>query len=545
MPRKPTGGIWSFATVNGGLNTRAGQILLPANQTRKMRNVILNLQGGVAKSRGLTEVKKLLSPIQKLMLYENSDYTYDIMSYNYPYLTKVDPTSGATAIIKNNILNLGENPEYAQDNAGLMHITDGVNAPLRYNGFTTAATTWPPVYTATNSAQVSSVYTQAANPTTEPFPHDCAFSGMRMVYINSTRGRIFFSEANDTTDFQDNAGTPVPLDVPFFADYPVTTPFTAILPITGGFILYTQNGFGRVAGENTPILGITDPLNFKWVNSKIGTVAPRMAVNKSNNEHFVYSRYGLFDIKLSEDFDQTRPGELSFDIQQDLDSIGIGGMARGELVNSPHEGILYMLTPRYRTHMYRDKIWKFNYEVGRRAKPKTTPWSIDEEFSGTPTRFDSMVVVPPKNDIFIAIYDTIYQYTGTSYLNSSAIQSEYEFPPNDFGYNGVNKQASAYWIIYKSTTGATIKLDHAWDNGETGSTNIDLPVQIGAPLGEAIIGTDTYSSDAGYQGKGVRFPLSGGTVGKALTIKFIHNSSTEDIILYDLGVEWKVLGTGA
>lgn len=547
MGRRPTSGVYPLALVDGGLNTRGGQVALSANQTRKMKNVTLNLQGGFTKSPGFTEVTRLSFPIQELMLYQKDDNNYEVIAYNQPELTRVDVLSGGTTVLKNNILNVGT-PQYAQDNNKRMHIVDGKNDPIFYNGNTITTITWPPSYGATNSSQLSSIFARDANPASTAWgkPTDCAFYAGRMVYIeDKLMGVVAYSKAGDTTDFSTNSGAPVPIDVAFFERYITKGPFTAIQPIFGGLMLYTKEGIGRITGKNAPTPGLDNQITFEWINDKIGALSPNMVTPKSNNEHFVYSRYGLFEVTLSEEGQQTRPGELSYDIQEDLDAIGSGGMSRGKLVNAPHDGYLVMLTPRKRTHLWLDKIWKYNYEVGRRANPQTTPWSADEFFGGSPNRFDAMLVVPPKNDIYIAVYDTIYKWSGTAYLNSSAIQSEYEFPPNDFGWPGVNKQASAYHIIYKSTTGATIKLEHSWDNGQSGSTDITLPRQTADQLGTAVFGTATYTSNAAFQGGAFRVPVSGGTVGKNMVVNFVHRSASEDITIYYIGIEWNVWGIGA
>lgn len=551
MAKQSSSGLRSLALVDGGINVRSGQLSLKRNQTRNAANVSLELEGGFSKANGWTRRVRMPRPIQGLMFYSKAEgfrgeMVYEMLCYNYSALSKVDPDTGTFYDLKKNITSEGK-PQYAQDGPNkYLHIVDGANAPMYYNGSTLTNVTWPPSYTGTNSTQLTSVYSQAANPTSAGFPHDCEFYANRMWYIDySNPGRAYASEAGDSTDFQDNTGTPVPIDIPLFIDFPVSSPFQALAATPDGLMFYESNATSRMTGQNAPIPGLPNQFEFEKVNSTIGCLGPNLLGRMSDNEHIIQSGSGTFLIRLSENFEEVRPGQISYDIQPSLDGIGRGQISKGILRVIPHQGLMMLATPRKASHLWNDRLWKYYFGVGAKAKPKTTPWMIDELFGGSPTNITDIVVHPGNNKVYIAAGTDIYEWTGTSYIDDTAIRSVYEFPPDDFDYPHLNKLIKAYHIDYKSTSGATMRLDHAWGNEDSGSTSITLPAKDVAVYPTGVIGTDVWNGRSAFNDGYFRAPVAGGQIGKQLIVYFLHESATEDLTIYDIKVEYDLLGEGA
>ena len=550
MAKQSSSGLRSLALVDGGINVRSGQLSLKKNQTRNAANISLELEGGFSKSNGWTRRVRMPRPIQGLMFYEKTEplsrrVYHEMLCYNYSALSLVDPDTGTFYDLKKNITSEGK-PQCAQDGlAKLLHIVDGANAPMYYNGSTLTTITWPPVYGATNSTQNTGAYTQGANPTNAGFPHDCEFYENRMWYIDYfAPGRAYASELGDTTDFIDNAGTPVPFGIPLFLNLPVSSPFQALGVTPNGLMFYESNGTGRLTG-NTAVVGNPNQFQFEKINSTIGCLSPHLLGKMSDNEHVVQSGSGTFMIKLSENFQEVRPGQFSYDIQPSFDALNRSTISKGVLRVIPHQGLVMLATPRKASHLWNDRLWKFYYGVGAKAKPKTTPWMIDELFGGSPTMITDIVVNPSNNKVYIAAGTDIYEWTGTSYIDDTAIRSIYEFPPDDFDYPHINKNIKAYHINYKSTTGATIRLDHAWNNQDSGSTTITLPAKDVAVYPTGVIGTDVWRGRSAFDDGYFRAPVAGGQIGKSLIVYFLHESATEDITIYDIKIEYDLLGEGA
>ena len=501
----------------------------------------------------------LPTPIQGLMLYEKSgvssspkgQVSFEMLAYHYSSISKVDVKTGTFQTIKNNLHAEGR-PQYAQDNAGNMHIVDGANPPMYYNGSTiTAVSTWPPVYTATVASQYSnSSLLVGSNPTTTSTPIDCTFYANRMWYITDNDiATVFFSKASGntgtaSTDFQTNNGSPVPIDIAGPAKLPAQTTFTGILGTPNGILVYGQNSTGRILGQNAPI-GVGDEFRYETINSTIGCLSPHLVGELSDNQHMVVANNGVFLITLSDNFQEVRPGQISYDIQPDLDSLGRYALSTGKLLIAPHTGIAILAVPRNITSLWRDRLWIYHYAVGQKAKPVTFPWMISEEFGGTPTQINDIVVDPTDNMIYFAIGDTVYKWEGLTFLNGKSRRREYQFPPNNFDWEAVNKYAMAYNISYKSSTGARARLDHSWSNGDGGSTEIVFPAQDVTEVGTAVLGTDPVFFRSAFADNTIRVPIAGGQIGKDLIVTYIHDSDTEDLTIYDIQVEWEVMGVGA
>ena len=367
----------------------------------------------------------------------------------------------------------------------------------------------------------------------------------------------FFSKASKaggtaSTDFQTNDGTPTPVDIAGPMQLPVRVPLTGIEATPNGIMVYSGSTTGRILGQNPSGLGVGDDFRYESINNTVGCLSPHLLGKMSDNEQIVVSNNGVFQMTLSENFQEVIPGGLSYDIQPEFDAIGRYCMSQGQLLIAPHTGIALLATPRRSSHIWLDKLWVYHFGVGVKAgldrfgNAKEFPWMANEFFGGTPTSIKGMIVDPSDNSIYIAIGDTIYKWSGTSFLDSGSIRSEYQFPPNAFGASGLNKYIKAYWILYKSSSGATFRLDHAWDNGDGGSTEITVPAKTVAEVGtSAILGTSPVTFKSAFSDSAQRYAIAGGQIGKNLIVSFLHDSATEDLTIYDIQIEYELMGTGA
>ena len=557
--RPPDRRPYPLAFVNGGLNLRAGQVALERNQTKQAKNISLLLEGGFTKTPGFTEIADLQTPIKGMHFYEGDNNEAELIAYHTPYISRVDTKRGISSFIDNSatgkpyIIENDGSPQFEKEvyktgttKTNRMHIVDGANANSYFTGDQITAVSWPPSYSATNATQLASVYATGTNYTAKGFPYDVCFYQNRMFFITKEDiGIIFFSKAGNGVDLNDNAGAPVPRDIAGYLNCPASTPFTAIESTPNGIMVYELNGTSRIVGINVPISGLSDQFEYQKMNSTIGALSPNLAVKLTDNEHLVLHTTGLYNIKLSQNFSEVKPGEVSYYIQPAFDGLGRKQLQKGKMLVAPHIGACLLTLPRKSTHLWNDKLYKYFYGVGSNSKPKTIPWMIDEFFGGAPTRFDAIALNPKTNEIYFAVYNKIYKWDGPSFLpdNNGAvtpIQSEYEFPPLDFDLNGIDKYISAYYINYKSSTGGIFYLDHAWDNGDDGRTRIDFTASDSTNF-PITFGSSTWSSRSSFEDVGIRVPVSGGQIGKQLVVTFLHNSSTEDITIYDIGVEYEIL----
>ena len=367
--RKGRSGITSLGLVNGGLNVRSGQLTLRKNQTKKASNISLLLEGGITGIPGFTAVCQLPTPIQGLMFYEKSGLAaspkgqveFEMLAYHYSFISKVSVKTGTFQVIKNNLHAEGR-PQYAQDNSGNMHIVDGVNNPMYYNGSViTNISTWPPTYTATVADQYSdSILWTGANPTITSTPIDCEFYANRMFYITDNDiGTVFYSKSAAgpgaemaSIDFQTNSsvGGIVPANIASLLKFAVITNFTAIKKTPKGLLFYGQSSTGRMTGTNAPI-GVTDEFRYESINSTIGCLSPHLVAQVSDNQQIVVANNGVYVITLSDNFQENKPGQLSYDIQPELDALGRSGLSTGKLLIAPHAGIVVLALPRNSTSL--------------------------------------------------------------------------------------------------------------------------------------------------------------------------------------------------
>lgn len=538
--------------ARGGLNVQTGQTNLPNNESGNARNGEPLRRGGLTKSPGLTLKRTLLNETQGWIVHQNSNYSFELLVYNYPFISKWDAANDIfTNLTDSNgdvfILPRCGNPRY--EGVGpekITHIVDGINNPMYYDEATQTINLipWTIAYTNNNTDLFESSHTQSANPTSVGFPHDLVYVNNQMIYITPNDvGRAFFSLKGDSTEFWDNTYVgEVPINVAFFNDFPVTTPFTAIRKNPRGFLLYEMNGTSVVTGENPQIPGVTDTYQFQKINDNYGAIGPHAVVEMPNNEHFVLGDQGVTIGGLSDNFDQLTPTALSYKIQPLLDRVGREGLQNAKLFHVPNRQLIVMMLPRGAQYTVNSRLIKYFYGVS--AANQTICWAQDEYFDLDPTDFHDGVYDPTTGKSYYLINNKIYEWAGTSY-DGNPIRMEWETAPNDVSTPGVNKYLSAYWVLYKSESGATIHLDHSWENFSGGATTEDLPAKVTTQAKNAIMGVTKMQRLSAFDEAGRRVPISGSHIGKDLIIDFIHESENEDLTLYGLFGEYELLGVSA
>ena len=536
---------WPLMRVDGGYNTRVGERLLKPNETRHNRNTEIILGGGVQKPPGWTPVMNIPFPCQDAFFYRCGDppaCSWELIVYAFPCLYRIDIEQGTIETLKNNLMSTGD-PVVCQLREK-MFICDGVNTPMIYNGQTITNIVWPPTYPGGNNKdKLDSVFARQANPTSDQVtvPHAAIIYKNRVIAISREKGRIYMSKADNIAEFSDNSGSPIPIDIPVFLDLPTPASFTGLRQVSDGVILYGLEEMWKLTGDNIPLPGLPNTFEFRLINDRLGAVAHKMIEQKDDNDHYFMSRYGLYDLQQAENFDKERPGGRSYKIQNEFDALGAGSMRRSRMFAVPNKGQLWITTPRRRTHLYLDKIWKLNYAVNEEDE-NANPWSLFEYF-GQFTRFDAMFVLPPKNDVYCINDTTIYKNTGNSYFNSSPIQMEYEWPPVNFNHPGRPKGILDYIIRYYTSTGANIFLGGTWDHGGGGTTFINLPAILSSTAGSAGYGTasgDGYTASSAFLSNVVKIPPTGGTQGDAFKVRLSHHSAVEDLIIYSIDVRYTI-----
>lgn len=540
----------TLTVTNGGLVTVGGERNFLVGETPFMRNWDILNNGGLEKSPGLTEVMELPDEVQDFLIYERKEddgsAQWDLLAYAFPYVIKIDPYQATQSILKNNLMSTGD-PVSIQRGTTML-VVDGANNPFSYTGGTSMPNiVWPPSYSQENATAIpKSVYTRASNPAAADigYPHDAELYQNRALLIEAHPGRAYLSKAGNILDFSDNAdvGGAPPVDIAAFLDLPIATPFTALQKVSDGCILYGPEEMWKLTGENIPLPGLDNTFEFNLINGQVGCLGPKLVQQKDNNDHYFVSRYGVYDLQQAENFNKEKPGGLSFKIYKDLKRLGSGALSRSRLLNVTDRGQLFLITPRVRSHMYPDKIWKLNYSVN----PTTPCWSVAEFFGEFP-RIDAAIVLPPYNDIFIASSNKIFKMEGTSYFDGAIIQSVYEWPPDDLGFPGKPKGIIDVIINYFSRSGANIFLTTTWSDGTGGTSYINLPSLLSSVAGQASYGSnltqshDGYIASAKFNSSTVTTPLTGGIVGDLVKWRLVHNSATEDLIIFSIDVRYRVL----
>ena len=536
-----------FVSTVGGLNLR-DPYTLEKSETSDAKNVHLLQEGGWTKSPGLRDIYTLPTDGQGFIVHELPSGRFELLVYHYPFISRYNPVTNVQDFIRtsNGREYLAQNtgrPRYCQDGpGGKTHIVDGKNNPIYYNGNIITSITWPPSYSTDNNTQLESSYAQADNPSESGFPHDCEFYENRVFYITrSDVGRAFVSKAGNSIDFSSNSGSPPPIDIAFFVDFPVTTPFTAVRKTSNGLMFYEQNGTSRMTGKNAPLPGLPDKFEFNKINYTVGVVGPHALIQLPNNEHIGVSQDGFIQGALSDNFNQLRPVAISYKIQPDLDKLTRESLARGSLVNITKDGTCLFIAPRGSQYTVNSKIYKFFYGVGEANK--TLPWMIDEHFNLGETDIRDAIYFPGTRKTYFLIKNKIYEWDGTAY-GDEPIQSHYEYPPEDFSVPGVNKYVSALYILYRSESGAKVNFIHSWENGRGGSQLIDLPAKSYSLNKDAIIGVTKLRNASTLKDSAFRIPLSGCQIGKNFTLRVSHGSDEEDLSVYGIFAEYELMSGG-
>jgi len=554
--------VFKLAKVDGGLNTRVGEEALQFNETPFNQNWELTLGGGLQKARGFEEIVKLPFPIQGLLPYrESGTCRTRMLAYAFSKIFEVDipgkaffdvPVTSATSPL----IQSDGDPSIIQFGSEAI-ILDGENIPTHFNGTVLKSLPeWPPVYTTTNSTQLKDIHAQASNPAVADIgnPKFGAVYQERAVLAGDSKNprRLYFSQAQNIQAWQDNAGVDVPIDIPFFLDLQGTTcDITALATTSDALLIFTSNETFRMTGKNAPLPGAEDPFRIEIINSQVGCLNHHLVWQQDKSDVYFYSKHGLYNLKLSDNFGTVRPGGLSYPIQKDLDQIGTGGMMRAKMINNPAEGVLYLATPKLATHRYRDKLWKLNYAVNSQSNP----WSVLENF-GIETRLDSLITIPPNNDVYVANYDKIFKAnSGPTYFldgndEPTEIQAIYDFRPMDFNSPRNNKKIKDFHIKYKSDVDTTILISHAWSSGETGLTQISLPMTLNEEFGTSAFDDEggdlgAFTSSASLSTNEVVVPVSGTLVGKSLKVRVIESGNTAtDLEIFEINISFDVMGQG-
>jgi len=555
---------WKLVQVDGGLNTRVGEEALQLNETPFQRNWELSLGGGLSKAKGFEEIVTLPFPIQGLLPYtETGSCRTRILAYAFPEIFEVDVETGNFNLIPKNI---STPPKIFSDGDPFILqfgteaiILDGVNVPTFFDGNEVKELpTWRTIYSVANNSIMKDINALNANPSLNEIGNP-AFGAVyqERAFLSGDSKfprRVYFSKPQNFQEWRDNTIIEdVPIDTPGFFDLEIANcDITALVTISDALIIFTTNEIFRMTGKNIWLDGLPDQWRIEKINSQIGCLNQHLAVQQDKSDIYFYSRHGLYTLKLADNFGTVRPGGLSYPIQKDLDQISTGGMKRAKMINNPAEGVLYMATPKLRTHRFRDKLWKLNYSVN----PQTNPWSVFENF-GFEARIDSLVTTTPNNLVYISNYDKVFKLdSGTSFFpdsegNATEIQATYDFRPIDFGEPRNNKTLVDFLIKYRADVDSTLLLSYAWDTGEDGLTTIFLPKTLEDEFGVGAFDDSggeegSFTSAASLATKSVVIPVAANAVGRSLKVRIISSSdSIESLEIFEILISYVMGGPGA
>jgi len=552
--------VFKLVKVDGGLNTRVGEEALQLNESPFNQNWELALGGGLQKSRGFEEIVKLPFPIQGLLPYlESGSNRTRVLAYAFPEIYEVDLFSRSYSSIPRTS---ATSPSFFSDGDPFIVqygsqalILDGSNIPIFFTGtILSNVSEWPPVFSSATS-MIEDPYVQGNRPTLIGNPKfGAVYQDRAFLSGDSKNPRIIYvSQAGRLDAWQTNIGVDVPNDIADAYELKgCTGDITALITTSDALMIFTATQTYRMTGRNVGLPGLDDPFRIELINSQIGCLSHHLVWQQDKSDIYFYSKHGLYNLKLADNFGTVRPGGLSYPIQKDLDQIGTGGMTRAKMINNPAEGVLYLATPKLKTHRYRDKLWKLNYAVN----PAANPWSVLENF-GIETRLDSLITIPPHNDVYVANYDKIFKAnSGPTYFVDgndvpTEIQAIYDFRPIDFNVPRNNKKIKDYHIKYKCDVDTTLLISHAWSSGETGLTQIFLPLTLDEEFGTSSFDDEggdlgAFTSSASLSTNEVIQVVSGTTVGKSLKIRVIESgNTTSDLEIFEINISYEILGQGA
>ena len=557
--------------VSGGLNLVTGEMGLGKSETSNMINYELRPGGvGLDKTLGFEELLDTIpETIQDTYVYISADVRQvvdgiiylkksvrkELIVYAWPKIYKLQ--SDLSIVTELGRIKSKGDPFFIQKGPELI-IMDGKNPMKYYDGVNMTDVTDIQVYSLPNATVIDSVDAQAASAFTQIRTSGFKFGAIYRQRLIASDGSntIFFSQPNDITNFVDNSGSDI--EVAGYVSLDSKTPVTAMANISDGLIIYTINEIHQLSGDNPATFGgdETNPFLLERVIDGIGAVNQYCVAIREQSDHFFLSEKGLFTLALSDNFLTLRPGALSFKIQPAFDLLG-SALKRSRIYNMPHLGQLWVVTPRRKTHIIRDKIWKLNYAVISQQQDSSVssrreidaainmPWTQHEKF-GMYANIQCISVWPVGNRVLMAHKNKLYEANkGLEFFDGEPIYSNWDFSPNRLGSVRLLKTIHDYYGTYDSPTGADVSLAHSWTNKNDGVTPLKLVNTITDEYGSGSYGNAGYSSAAVQDQGDFLLPIDGDDSGRIFKLSVTHASNTQTFSIFSIVISGVTGGMGA
>ena len=534
---------------SGGLNLRDAEIALPLNETPRAYNFEIVTQTGLQKINGFENLFEFSFPSHiswdYVDVYTDDDLNYSIVGVSYPNIYLINPVSGAYELIGTGLHSIGE-PIGVEANGGYF-LVDGANAPRYIYKKTVTTVTWPPVYTNNNNASGNldeSPYATAANPvaSTVGFPSVVAFHANR-IWLGgdaSNPRRLYVSKIGNVSNFSSN--NPLDFDIAFFVDMPVVRPTVALKVLSNkNLIVYCDNQIVVVQGINPPGTAYPQPhFSFEVLNSELGCLSKYLVQAKGDNDHYFVSNQGrIFQLSSTDNFQDAKPFGLTHKIFPLLQQYDNEVFKRGRLINFPLKGELQFWFPSKTTKRYPDQALVLSYG----DQPSSETWSLIKEFDEDENilKLRSFYLDRVTNELVIVTDKAFLQINKGFNFNGNPIKSIYQLATLDFGQPNNTKQITNITVNARSSSGTTVKVKHTWENGASGSEDVQIPALPNSFWGEAEWGVDIWLSSAGLPIVSKKFTPANPT-GKYLKLFIEHTSDSEDLIIDSIVIDFQVIG---
>lgn len=536
---------YEIVNFGNGLNFRDDEILLEIGETPNAQNYEIVRKSGLQKRVGWENLFE--NDIENIDItyaegYTNDNGDYNYVSISYPDIWLIDPRNGTPKnIAPNNLVSTGD--PIGVEHQGGFFLVDEENAPRYIQGETVTTASWPPVYTHDNNAEGNvddSTYTVGSNPAAA----DIDFPGLVASYANRifvagdklNPRRLYASKIGDPTDFSSN--NPLEFDIAFFVDVPTQRPITALKVISNRFlVVYCDTEIVLLNGEYPPGTAYPQPhFSFRTLNTEIGCIGKRLVAAKGDNDHYFVSNRGrVFQLSLTDNFQDVKPFGLTDRIFPLLAQYDNDLFKRGHLINDFQRGEVHFFLPDNKLCRYPNQDLVLNYG----DKPAADVWSRDRDFNQVTIRnalidreTNDLILVTPKN--------FVKTNSGTSFVGQS-IKTVYQVRTLDLGAPDNYKTVTYITIYARSKTGAKIRLLHAWESGKSGVTEIDIPANPDSFFGDASFGVNDFQSAAGLPFQAIKKEILNPT-GRLLKIKILSESDSEDFTINRILIGYKLQG---
>ncbi|NQY78957.1 MAG: hypothetical protein HRT47_01445 [Candidatus Caenarcaniphilales bacterium] len=529
----------------GGLNFRDDELNLEIGETPKAQNIEIVRKTGLQKKAGYAPIfNKLPSNVNSAFAdnYVDDDGNHHYVNVSYPDINLIDPITGAKNRIYSGLTFTGD-PEGTEVNGSYI-LADEVNDPVIITKQTVTKINWPPSYTFKNNEAGNLDQSNAAvsdNPSESSIgkPGIVVFHANRIFLAGDKKNprRIYASKIGDITNFSDN--DPNEFDIAFFVDVPSQRPITAMKVVSNEYlVIYCDTEIILMTGEFPPGLNYPQPhFAFNTLNTSIGCLGKRLVAPKGDNDHFFVSNRGrIFQLTLTQNFQEVKPLGLTEKIFPLLAQYNNATFKRGQLINYQLRGELHFFLPSTNQRRYPDQDLILNYG----DRNHSDVWSLDTGYVETTLIRSTLIDSESNKMILVTPREFLETNKGLNY-NGAPIETIYQTYTLDFGHPNNNKEINNITIYARSVTGTKFSFLHTWESSDSGSEEVEIPANPDSFWGSADFGINDFYSSAGLPFQQKSFPIKN-PMGKQLKIRIIHNSDDEDLTINAILIDFTLMG---